>query len=98
MAASPWPSKSFFLRPASSMARRAAHARYSAVDLRGSPGLLPSRSVGVSPMPTIAVFPQILIMILHPYFFTTDSSAKVGCQGKRVHLYSHLDNYVCSRR
>jgi len=30
--------------------------------LRGSPGLLPSRSVGVSPMPTIAVFPLMLIV------------------------------------
>jgi hypothetical protein len=50
-----------FLLTASSMARRAAHARYSAVDLRGSPGLLPRRSVGVSPMPTIAVFPRMLM-------------------------------------
>jgi len=42
--------------------KRAAHARYSAVDLRGSPGLLPNRSVGVSPMPTIAVLPRMLMM------------------------------------
>ena len=61
MAARPWLSKSFFVSPASSIARRAAQARYSAVDLRGSPGLLPSRSVGVSPIPAIAVFPRMLM-------------------------------------
>ena len=47
MAASPWSSKSFFVSPASSIARCAPHARYSAGDFFGSPGLLP-KSIGGS--------------------------------------------------
>src|ERR687892_906543 len=79
MAARPWPSKSFFVSPGSSNARRAAHARYSAVDFRGSPALLPSRSVGVSPMPAIAVCPRMLMknFLSVP---STDSSAPSRCQ------------------
>src|SRR5262245_2962223 len=65
------------------MARRAAHARYSAVDFRGSPGLLPRRSVGVSPMPTIAVFARMLINYASiRLVFNSHSAAQLRCQGK----------------
>ena len=62
--------------------KRAAQARYSAVDFFASPGLLPSRSVGVSPMPTIAVCPRMLMMgflslSFERYFSADNLSSKV---------------------
>jgi hypothetical protein len=50
------------------------------VDFFGSPGLLPSRSVGVSPIPTTAVFPRMLIknffsLVIEQYFSSSDLSS-----------------------
>ena len=57
----PWPWRSLRLSPASSNASCSAHDKYSALDVRGSPGFEPRRSVGVSPIATIAALPRILI-------------------------------------
>jgi hypothetical protein len=45
-----------------------AQAKYSALDLRGSPGFEPKRSVGVSPMPTIAAL--FVMLIVDPVRFS----------------------------
>src|SRR3989304_8809018 len=63
----PWPLKSLSVSPASANARCRAQERYSALDLRGSPGFDPRRSEGVSPMPTIAALPRILMDVQDCY-------------------------------
>src|SRR5262245_42697962 len=82
---SPWPWKSFSLSPASSNARCIAQERYWALDFRGSPGLDPRRSVGVSQMPTIAAL--FVMLILDPCSFALDHRPpSAAFQGKFLGL------------
>src|SRR4051812_19701337 len=72
-----------------------AQARYSALDLRGSPGLDPSRSVGVSPMPTIAAL--FVMLIKFPCVIQPDHrTASCRFQLKNVARIS-LDSRECCR-